>query len=155
MHMLKGGARHRLKVDVSLYLHATEDEDKVLDSLDRILGIGRDEVVMDRTSGHHGNPVIIVRATLVDEEAVEVLRELVAHMDDVERERLNRSLEDIIDERGRIYIRLDKQGLVLGKVRIGRKDPVELVVSSGVRKEEPAFRLAEILGTAKGKGDAS
>ena len=152
--MLKGGTRHRLKVDVSLYLHATEDEDKVVESLGRVLGIGRDELVMDRTSGHHGNPVVIVRATLVEEKAMDVLRELVARMDEVERERLSRSLEDIIDERGRIYIRLDKQGLVLGKVRIGRKDPVELVVSSGFRKEEPALRLAEILGAAKGEGVA-
>ena len=149
--MLKGSARHRLKVDVSLYLHATEDEDKVLASLCRILGIGRDEMAMNRTSGHHGNPVIIVRATLVEEKAIEVLRELVAHMDDVERERLNRSLEDIIDERGRIYIRLDKQGLVMGKVRMGRKDPVELVVSSGFRKEESILKLAEILSAAKDK----
>ena len=144
-----GRARHLIKVDASLYLHATEDEEKVMGSLEGVLGIRRDELSVNRTSGHYGNPITIVRATLFDDRALEVLREMVAHMDDAERRRLSRSLRDLIDERGRIYIRLDKQGLVMGRARMGHRDSVELVVSSEVRREEPAMRLSEILGSAR------
>ncbi|MGC8555970.1 MAG: RNA-binding domain-containing protein [Conexivisphaera sp.] len=135
---MRGGSRGRLRLEVSLHVHATEDEEGVRRSLERILGIRRDEVERVQLTGHHGNPVVVLSATLMDERALDVLRSVLRGMDAAERDIVRRSLEEMSDERGRIYIRLDKQGLVLGRIRMGREDPVRIVLSSGSGRAEAA-----------------
>ncbi len=137
--------RPGLRLEVSLYLHATEDEEKVMRSVEEALGIPRSDFYVSRASGHYGNPVTIFRAILEGERALEALGRLVARMDEGERRALGHYAREAVDERGRVYIRLDKQGLVLGKVRIGRRDPVELVISSP-RRDEPLSELMRLLG---------
>jgi RNA binding exosome subunit len=147
---LRGGARRRLKLEVSVHAHATEDEGLILRSLEDALGISGDELTISRVSGSHGNPVTIIRAELSDERALEVLRGALRRMDPSERIALGRAVGDLMDDRGRIYLRLDKQSLVLGEVRIGREDPVRLVLSSSAGGRDAAELLEEALREAGG-----
>lgn len=137
--------RRRMKLEISLYAHATEDEGILLESVERVLGIRPEEIEREQISGHHGNPITVFRAVLSGDRAVEVLRGAAAKMDAAERELLRESIDRAIDDRGKVHLRFDKQGLVLGSVRMGRRDPVGLTISPGPGREDVVGLLIGIL----------
>ena len=59
-------------------------------------------------------------------------------MSDADKCLLLDEIEDYVDSKGNLYIRLDKQRLCLGRVNLSEKDPVRIVIKN---KREKIIKL--------------
>lgn len=118
-------------IDVRTFAHATEDTDKVLKALTNILPADTVNLVTftkKYLSGHHGNPIILIETRINDRQAALKTFDKIAHeLSMLDKEQLARDFESHI-EKGNIYLRLDKQAALMGKLRFETGDPIHLKI---------------------------
>lgn len=112
--------------EVNLVLHATEDEGKVLESLERALAIPRGSFSSSPSDGHFGNKITMLKATLPSRQAGELALRIMSMLNSADRDSLARSLHEYSDEKGNLYLRLDKQLMCKGKVSLAESDAVRI-----------------------------
>jgi len=121
-------------VELKTYVHATEDERKVLDALFKIIPSEfKDKIKINKqiVKGYYGNPITIIQIVLRNKYAVELLRRLGSLLDDVERSVLKASFNLRYDNRSnKFFIRLDKQDLFRGKAVVSDGDDVVHIMIS-------------------------
>lgn len=105
-----------LRAEVQTFVHATEELEKVLSCLREILPKFTYEV--ERTEGHFGNPIDIVRITFQGKKATELLLGLIERLSSEEKKQLAFQIEDRL-QNGNFYLRLDKMKACSGIVSIG------------------------------------
>jgi RNA-binding protein len=115
-------------LELSYFLQATEDEDRVEGAVRSLLGA---EIVTQRQEleGHHGNKIVWIRHHLVGEQAAAVLRELVSHLEEDETKMILAQLGQTLDEHNALYLRLSKQVLLKqGRLVLASSDPIRVKV---------------------------
>ena len=139
-------------VELKTYVHATEDERKVLDALFKIIPSEfKDKIKINKqiVKGYYGNPITIIQIVLRNKYAVELLKRLGSLLDDVERSVLKASFNLRYDNRSnKFFIRLDKQDLFRGKAVISDGDDVVHIMISfrGRGGTEDVNKLLKELG---------
>ncbi len=129
---------------VSAFVHATEEESKVLDGL-KVLLPEDVEVRRRRTKGHHGNPISVLSAMIRKRGLLrEFQRRLMAGLCAGEKEKLVEVAVERVGEDCRLYLRFDKQlayrgGLVLTEG--GDAIHVRLKVAVYPAKREVAIKV--------------
>ena len=106
-----------------VYIHATEDPDKVMKALRNVVE-GR--YVMKSTRGHHGNVIQIVEVKLTECDAFEALRSIITRLDDVEFLLMLSGIEE-----SRLYVKFDKQQAYRGVLKVSHGDDVVYVEVRG------------------------
>lgn len=118
-------------VEVTYFIHATEDPRKVGDALARVLEVtGRPAV--ERLEGHFGNEITKVKLHLTGEEAGGAFENLVARLPGNLRNELLAHIGTFLDEHSAFFLRLDKQLLVSGSLALGSADAVRVKVKPRV-----------------------
>lgn len=114
-------------LEATCFLHATEDPDKVRSAVAYLLGIesAPDE---ERLEGHFGNPIVRISFHLTGTEAEGAVRRIFAALPGEQSARLSSEMGSFLDERSALFLRLDKQMLVLGRLGLGGGDPVRVKV---------------------------
>ncbi len=111
------------KVEIELIIHATESIDKIIDALYRIIDLKDAPVVIEVLQGHYGNPIYRVMIVLKEELADEFARRLCQSL--VNKDYLKSTIGLRFDSKNSIlFLRLDKQELVKGKIAIYDGDDV-------------------------------
>ena len=113
-------------VDVSLHVHATEDAKKVLLAIYSTLGIKPEMFSQRRMEGHFGNMIISCNTRLKGVEASKLIKKVMENLDSLGKEEIRLTLDKRLEDNQFIHLRLDKQELVKGRVRLGESDPVKL-----------------------------
>jgi len=114
-------------VDVSFFVHATEDSGRVEAKVAQSLGLeGPPEV--EKLEGHFGNPIESVSFHATGELALRAYRRLVEGFPESLRRRLADEISMHVDEHQSLYIRLDKQALMEGRFALGSSDTVRVKV---------------------------
>ena len=90
--------------------------------------------------GHFGNPIRRLKFHVTGDEAERMAAGLLAGMPREAKEQVLRDLDSAVDEHSALYLRLDKQAAVEGRLALGGKDPVRVRVKP---------RLHELKGGAK------
>ena len=54
----------QLEVKINLILHATEDENKIFEELEKNLGIEQKELQIEQIPGHFNNPILLISSKL-------------------------------------------------------------------------------------------
>jgi len=110
-------------VRITTFIHATEDEDKVLDAIATFIPeeIDEEDIYFDvsETRGYFGNPIKVVNAEVKRSRAIrsflENLKELLSEED---RSYILEHLDEKVDEEGTLYLRFNKQKAYLGEVEL-------------------------------------
>ena len=118
------------RAEVEFYVHATEDIERIKRGIFENLKI-RGEVAMSTLRGHYGNPIIDIRMYLKGDEASKLFLLIMNKLEDEDKATLLWNLNSYIDDRGRFFLRLDKQDLMRGVIRIGKKDAIKLKFEMG------------------------
>lgn len=117
------------EVDVSCLAHATEDEARVLDAVKRILPQALVEnIVFKKTKadGHHGNPIVVLEARIMDKNMVKAFVEnMASNLSALDKETLLNEAEKHV-EKGNFYVRLDKQAAFQGEFKLAIADPIRV-----------------------------
>ena len=116
-------------LDISILVHATEDENKILNHVLENFRLSTNVVTIDRvkTEGHWKNPIL--RLIISTSSNIERL-----YTDLYDQLRINYGFEDLdkylknnLDEKGSIYIRLDKQKLCAKALFLSDTDAVRMI----------------------------
>lgn len=113
-------------VDISVIIHATEDENKVLESLSTILCIHPNKFQHTESIGHWGNRIVLTTGRLESADANTLVQKILNSLNSMERGRLSTSLQSFLDEKGNLYLRLDKQRICQKRISLAESDSVRL-----------------------------
>ena len=120
--------------EIKIIVHATEEKDSILKHLNSTLDIPPDTFSIVKTEGHWGNEILLLTGNLSKNEANSLYRRVEASL----LESYDDLLSNLFDEKGNLYIRLDKQKLCRGKVSFSESDPIRIrfrnVMTYGSRK---------------------
>jgi len=115
-----------MSAEVSFHLHATEDEERCLLIFSNELDIDPAEFIKTVLEGHYGNEVKRYVIHLTGRRADEWGKQLILKMNESDRRRIASEVEKYLDEHGKLYLRLDKQSLIDGVIRMGIEDVVRV-----------------------------
>lgn len=116
-------------VDISILVHATEDEKKILNYILESFRLSANRVTIDcvKTEGHWKNPIMRLNITTsydIDRLFVDLCNELKINFGS---EDLDQYLKNNLDEKGSVYIRLDKQKLCAMAFLLSDTDAVRMI----------------------------
>ena len=113
--------------EISIIIHATEDKDKILRSLNALLGIPANSFFVRVASGHWQNQILFLTSHLDERHA----NELYSKINNVLSE--ESGLTNLLDKKGNLYIRLDKQALCKGRLILLERDSVRIKFNATVK----------------------
>ena len=136
-------------VDIRFCAHATEDVDKVVEAVHNILPSDKlEDITFNRScvEGHYGNPITFFETRIKDKETVRALVEnLSVNLSSLDKEELGRTINRCV-EKGSIYIRLDKQAALQGKIKFVTSDPIRIRIRFKRSKLEDVIEICREIG---------
>jgi RNA binding exosome subunit len=114
-------------VEVSCFVHATEDEDKVKEAIKGFLGIF-DDPLEELLEGHFGNRIIRTTWHLTGDEAWKAFSSITTSIGTEGRAQIVKELSASVDSHGALYLRLSKQSIIRKSALISSSDPVRIRV---------------------------
>ena len=119
-------------MEVSSFIHATEDPDKVIAACRNVLPADyADEITFESRNllGHYRNPITLLRARIKKKQVLKAFIEnLTGSLSEVEKEYLASDVKRRIDDKGALYLRLDKQEAFQGQMKLGNIDPIRITI---------------------------
>ena len=120
--------------EIGIIVHATEEKDKILEHLNSTLGVSSGSFSTGFAQGHWGNKILLLTAILGKSEANSLYMKVKSILGDKD----NALLSNFCDEKGNLYIRLDKQRMCRGTVTLSEGDSVRIkfkpILAHGPRK---------------------
>ena len=126
--------------EISIIVHATENQDKILQSINDVLSVSPHRFSSNTSEGHWGNRILILSAVISATEANSLLSQILSILNKIDRQSLSDFFDRYIDEKGNIYIRLDKQRICQGRASLSDNDSIRIRLRP-VRKYKPTRRL--------------
>ncbi|MCD6263439.1 hypothetical protein J7L60_03400 [Candidatus Bathyarchaeota archaeon] len=157
--------RSRLSIasaEISVFSYSTEDEEKVRRAVLNILPQELGESLRFSSSslrGHYNDRILILRAE-VREGTTGLAHHLLRRLSPGDQRRLLDEVERRMDGSGNLYIRLNKQEALLGRLELGDADPIWVKLKFRSRGRRVSARsvkeaLSALLGGAVGIGEQS
>ncbi len=132
-------------IDIRVFVHATEDVDKVLTAVRNIFPQEMISTVSFKhtsLTGHHGNPIMLFEARVKDKNAQAVFEKLAFELSILDKEILSNEIMQHLDN-GNLYIRIDKQSAYSNELKLSTVDPIHFRIHFKKPIEE------EIVGICK------
>lgn len=131
--------------DANIVIHATEDQAKIMAAIDELFGLRSDRFSAVLTEGHYKNKILVLTAQLASNEANVLASRIASGLNSLDREELGQNIEHFSDEKGNLYLRLDKQRLCQGKISIGSADSM-MIKFKPIRRYRPSHSLEDYRG---------
>jgi len=121
----------KINLKIEIIVHATEDYQKISDSLCDIFEIESSEITKKEFLGHFGNPILMLHIQMKNKRAGELIKKLISTIsrDDV-KDLLAGMGERISDST--LYLRFSKQNFVKKILTFQEKDPVRIMIFTPV-----------------------
>lgn len=135
----------RLEVDIQVIVHATEDLQKILDSFKKVFDVDDEDFSVQNLQGHFDNPIILLSCKLKKKKASSFVKTLVSSIPKQDLGVIVEDLQNRLDDSS-LHLRISKQSLVLGKIKLGDTDPVKLRIYTPVYTQKDLIKTySEIL----------
>jgi RNA binding exosome subunit len=112
--------------EINLVLHATEDEGRVLQAIEDVLLVPSKRFLSSPLEGHFKNKIVLQKAILSSHEAGSLAKRVISLLNSADREHLSRLVHEYSDEKGNLYIRLDKQRMCQGRLSLSETDAIRI-----------------------------
>jgi RNA binding exosome subunit len=122
--------------EISIIIHATENQDKILQSIDDVLSISPDKFSSNTSEGHWGNKILLLSAIIGSTDANSLISKILSALNRIDRQSLSDFFDNYIDEKGNLYIRLDKQRICQGRTSLSDNDSIRIRLRP-VRRYKP------------------
>ena len=136
-------------IEISIFAHATEDPEKVKRAFQNILPPNKiEEVILHKSvlRGDYGNPIIYYRARITKPEITEaLLRRIGNNLPLHDKRALSSEFGRRLD-RGKLFIRLDKQAAYMERYRLCNTDPIHLKIRFKTSKINEIKQICRELG---------
>jgi RNA binding exosome subunit len=126
-------------VDLRAFSYATEDDRRVARALRRLLP-PETELERTETTGHHGDPILVLSARV---ERADDVRHVLSRLTEAEEfDRVEAELDERVTENCELFLRLDKQAALRGAVHLGDGLTFRAKVEAYPAKRETAVENA-------------
>jgi RNA binding exosome subunit len=136
-------------VDIRVFSHATENQDKVETAVKNLLTEALAENLLFQKSpleGHHGNPITLFTTRLEDKKQIPMmLKKIGDGLSALDKEALNNDIKLHL-EKGNLYLRLDKQSASLGTAKFTQNDPIHLKIHFKDKTEDEIVEFCKTNG---------
>jgi RNA binding exosome subunit len=129
--------------EISIIVHATEEKDKILEHFSSTLSVSPDSFSTGFAEGHWGNKIVLLTSILSKNEANILYVKIKSCLTDTDVALLS-NLFDFYDEKGNLYIRLDKQRICRGRVSLSEGDSIRIKFKSILTHEPRKSTLSRM-----------
>jgi RNA binding exosome subunit len=113
-------------VTISVVIHATEDKDKVISKIVKVLSLNYARFQEFNTRGHWGNQIVLLKLSLGQTLAGKILKTIYTSLGDNKKTAFLSSLEQSIDEKYNLYVRIDKQSICREEISLSDQDSIKI-----------------------------
>ena len=121
----------QLDIKINLILHATEDEGKILEGLENIFQIEQKDFQIEQVPGHFNNPILLISSKLKKRDAKKFLKHFCENLNKDDFDDVYENVEEYVTSAG-LSLRLSKQEMVSGILRISREDAIKININTPV-----------------------
>ncbi|MEC8529774.1 MAG: RNA-binding domain-containing protein [Thermoproteota archaeon] len=121
----------QLEVKINLILHATENENKVLESLENVFGVEQKDFQIEQVPGHFNNPILLISSKLKKKNAENFIKVFFSKMKKDDFEEVFENVEDYVTSSG-LNLRISKQKLVSENLTMSKEDAIKINISTPV-----------------------
>ncbi len=121
----------QLEVKINLILHATENENKVLEELEKKLGIEQKDFQIEQIPGHFNNPILLISSKLKRKPAHNFVSLFFSKMQKDDFQEIFDDVEDFVTSSG-LSLRISKQKLISGILTLSKEDTIKINISTPV-----------------------
>jgi RNA-binding protein len=138
-------------IAVNVFVHATEDESKVLAALKLIVP---ENVGIDRqlVTGHFGNAIVILEARTAQAQAICLIIDAISNkLTNRDLMQLRRQIPQYLSDRCTLVVKFDKQAAARGVLQLGKEDPIVFrakIAAYPARPEIAAAMARDVLNNA-------
>ena len=134
----------QLEVKINLILHATEDENKVLEKLEENFGIEQKDFVIEQIPGHFNNPILLISSKLKRKPAHNFVSLFFSKMKRDEFQEIFDDVENFVTSSG-LSLRISKQKLISGILTLSKEDTIKINISTPVYVKNETKRIYQEL----------
>ena len=121
----------QLEVKINLILHATENENKVFEELEKNFQIEQSEFQIEQVTGHFNNSILLISSRLKKKSAKGFVSLFFSKMKKDEFQEIFDYIEDYVTSSG-LSLRISKQKLISGILEISKEDTIKINISTPV-----------------------
>jgi len=121
----------KINLKIEIIVHATEDYQKISDSLCDIFEIESSEITKKEFLGHFGNPILMLHVQMKNGRAEELIKKLISTISQNNIKSLLADIEERISD-STLYLRFSKQNFVKKTLTFQEKDPVRIMIFTPV-----------------------
>ena len=134
----------KLEITIDVIVHATEDISKIFQSFNDILEIEENDFNVTETTGYYENPIIILNTKLVKKQAKAFMKKFLKLLSNDQINQLIEEIEERVAD-SKFHLRLDKQELVKGVVKLSEKETVKIKINTPIyNKKESIRKFSEV-----------
>ncbi|MCS7126611.1 MAG: hypothetical protein NZ929_06870 [Aigarchaeota archaeon] len=136
-------------MSLQVLCHATEDEDKIMKSIENVVGIeniDKMKIASQPLKGYYNDPIILTKIEVLDPSiSLEIVKNIFSRLSEYERSEAVKGGLEMGRHGGKLYIRLDKQTAYKGVLKLSDKDSIRIEI--GIRGDINKFlKLLNIEG---------
>jgi len=121
----------KINLKIEIIVHATEDYQKISDSLCDIFEIESSEITKKEFLGHFGNPILMLHIQMKNKRAEELIKKLISTISRDDVKGLLAGMDERISD-STLYLRFSKQNFVKKTLTFQEKDPVRIMIFTPV-----------------------
>ena len=121
----------KINLKIEIIVHATEDYQKISDSLFDVFEIEPNEITKKEFLGHFGNPILMLHIQMKNGRAEELIKKLISTISQNNIKNLLADIEERISD-STLYLRFSKQNFVKKTLTFQEKDPVRIIIFTPV-----------------------
>ena len=121
----------QLEVKINLILHATENENKILEILEDVFHIEQKKFQIEEVPGHFNNPILLVSSKLKKKSAQDFVSIFFSKMEKDEFQEIFDNVEDYVTSSG-LNLRISKQRLISEILTLSKEDAIKININTPV-----------------------
>ena len=121
----------QLEIRIDLILHATENENKVLEELESVFHIEQKNFQIEQVPGHFNNPILLISSKLKKKSAVDFVKIFFSKMKKEDFNEIFDNVDEYVTSSG-LSLRISKQKLVSKILTISKEDAIKISISTPV-----------------------
>ncbi len=121
----------KINLKIEIIVHATEDYQKMSDSLCDIFEIESSEITKKEFLGHFGNPILMLHIQMKNKRAEGLIKKLISTISRDDVKDLLAGMDERISD-STLYLRFSKQNFVKKTLTFQEKDPVRIMIFTPV-----------------------
>ena len=121
----------QLEVRINLILHATENENKIIEKLEDIFEMEQKQFQIEEISGHFNNPILLISSKLKKKSAENFVRVFFSKIKKTDFQDIFDNVENYVTSSG-LILRVSKQKLISEILTISKEDAIKININTPV-----------------------